>query len=226
MSFTRKKLESSKLLGERLRELRQEAGVDLHTFAEHVCIPEKHLRALENGEYAKLPGDVYVKNFLKKIARALQVDEQRVLGWYAEERAVAGGIDARLQSPGVPPQEIKESFSLSLRFLRLALFSAALLSVALYLGWQLQQIFRAPDLIVTSPENNLTLKERSVVVEGMSEPEAEVRVNNREIPVDREGGFRERVNLRTGVNTIRITAKRGRSTTAVEQRLVFVEEAP
>ncbi|MFA6511704.1 MAG: helix-turn-helix domain-containing protein [Patescibacteria group bacterium] len=224
-TFSRRKLEGSKLLGERLRELREEEGITLEQLAASLVISAKHLKALEAGDYASLPGDVYVKNFLRKIAPALHVDTQRVLTWYERERSIVAGTREGGMGEVIPPQAVREGFSLSPRIVRIVLFSIATLAVAAYLVWQLQQVFQAPELLVSSPQNNITTTERSILVEGKSEPEAEVRVNDQEIPVDREGVFRERVNLREGLNTIRITAKRGRSTTAVDQRLVFVEEA-
>lgn len=223
-AFTRKKLEGSVLLGERIRELREEEGMTQEDLARRVFIPVRHIRALESGEYGALPGDVYVRQYLKKIAPILKVDTERMLSWYARERSVASGVDERLQESSAPPRSIGKGFTLSPRFIRTILFTLALAAVAGYLAWQLQQVFRAPELIVTSPPEDFRTQERTAVIEGSTEPEAEVRVNDREVPVDQEGVFREQINLRDGLNTIRITAKRGRSATAVVQRLVFVEE--
>jgi cytoskeletal protein RodZ len=220
--FSERKMLGNQLLGERLKELREAAGMTRSDLAVRAGMPDRYLAALEAGKYALLPGDVYVRNFLKVLARELGVEERRVLARYDEERRAGGTAQARGRSVE-PPKAMKEPFRVTPRMVRIAAFAVAALGVAFYLGWQIQRVFSAPELVVASPEQNARLMERSVLVEGRTEPEAEVRVNGREIPVEKDGTFREQVNLRLGVNTIRITATRGRSAEAVDQRLVYVE---
>ncbi|MEK9174337.1 MAG: helix-turn-helix domain-containing protein, partial [Patescibacteria group bacterium] len=63
-NFTRKKIQSL-TLGEKLQKLRGDTHVPLTEVARSTRIRVRYLEYLENGEYEKLPADVYVRGFLR-----------------------------------------------------------------------------------------------------------------------------------------------------------------
>ena len=78
-------------IGETLRERRMALKIDVNEVEEATKIRSKYLRALENEEYDLLPGNAYVKSFLRTYAdylgldsRAL-VDDYRAQGHHHEE---------------------------------------------------------------------------------------------------------------------------------------------
>lgn len=78
-------------IGETLRERRMALKIDVHEVEEATKIRAKYLRALENEEYNLLPGNAYVKSFLRTYADYLEldsralVDEYRALDHHVEE---------------------------------------------------------------------------------------------------------------------------------------------
>lgn len=73
-------------LGEYLREARKARGIDLREAAQQTRISLQYLQALEEENFAKLPGEVFVKGFLKSYSKFLRVDETQVMQRYAELR--------------------------------------------------------------------------------------------------------------------------------------------
>ena len=71
--------------GDMLREARQAEGLDLTQVAAETRIPQRHLVAIENGEYAKLPSRTYAVGFSRSYARLLGLDEAVVLRRLREE---------------------------------------------------------------------------------------------------------------------------------------------
>jgi cytoskeleton protein RodZ len=63
-------------IGERLREARMRQGLDLTEVEVATKIRAKYLRAMENDEFAMLPGSTYVKSFLRTYAEYLGLDAQ------------------------------------------------------------------------------------------------------------------------------------------------------
>jgi cytoskeleton protein RodZ len=61
-------------IGERLREARMRQGRDITEVEVATKIRAKYLRALENDEFAMLPGSTYVKSFLRTYAEYLGLD--------------------------------------------------------------------------------------------------------------------------------------------------------
>ncbi|MBA3897473.1 MAG: DUF4115 domain-containing protein [Sphingomonadaceae bacterium] len=66
-------------VGERLRVLREQAGLDLNDIGTRTRIPVRHLAAIERGDFAALPSATYSLGFTKAYARALGADENALV---------------------------------------------------------------------------------------------------------------------------------------------------
>ncbi|MEQ1548718.1 MAG: RodZ domain-containing protein [Chakrabartia sp.] len=62
-------------VGDKLRAARIKAGMDLADIATRTRIPQRHLAAIETGDYAALPGSTYCIGFVKAFARVVGEDE-------------------------------------------------------------------------------------------------------------------------------------------------------
>lgn len=62
-------------VGEKLRAAREAQGIDLPEIASRTRIPQRHLEAIEKGNYAGLPSITYALGFAKAYARAVGADE-------------------------------------------------------------------------------------------------------------------------------------------------------
>jgi hypothetical protein len=71
-------------LGQYLLNARLAMDIDLRDAAQQTRISIQYLRALENEDFSKLPGEVFVKGFLKNYGRFLKLDESEVMKRYAE----------------------------------------------------------------------------------------------------------------------------------------------
>lgn len=69
-------------IGERLREARLRQKVDIADVETATKIRAKYLRALENEEFGLLPGNTFVKTFLRTYAEYLGLDPQLLLEEY------------------------------------------------------------------------------------------------------------------------------------------------
>ena len=61
-------------IGETLRQARMRARIDVSEIEAKTKIRAKYLRALENEEWGLLPGQTFVKSFLRTYAQALGLD--------------------------------------------------------------------------------------------------------------------------------------------------------
>ncbi len=72
-------------LGERLVAAREAKGIDLLRAERETKIGRGYLAALERGDYASLPGSVYVRGFLRNYAQYLGLDpDEAVAQWHRE----------------------------------------------------------------------------------------------------------------------------------------------
>jgi hypothetical protein len=72
-----------------LRAERDRASLSIEDIARVTRIPEHSLRRLEAGEFEDLPGDVFVRGFLRSYARCVGLDAEEVVRRYSECGALA-----------------------------------------------------------------------------------------------------------------------------------------
>ena len=71
-------------LGQYLHDARVAKDIDLRDAAQQTRISIQYLRALEDEDFSKLPGEVFVKGFLKNYGRFLKLDESEVMKRYVQ----------------------------------------------------------------------------------------------------------------------------------------------
>jgi cytoskeleton protein RodZ len=97
-------------IGETLRQARMRARIDVSEIEAKTKIRAKYLRALENEEWGLLPGQTFVKSFLRTYAQALGLDAKALVEEYrlshetpnesALEPIVSGPQRSRSRAPG------------------------------------------------------------------------------------------------------------------------------
>ena len=88
------------MLGEILRNKREEAGLDLREVAHTLKFQYEYLKALEAEDLKRLPPDVYVKAYIRGYAKLLDIDPLPLLDDYAElGRENAGEVQPELPQP-------------------------------------------------------------------------------------------------------------------------------
>lgn len=64
-----------KPVGERLRDARVKQKLDIEDIASRTRIPRRHLEAIEDSDYSRLPSTTYAMGFAKSYARVVDLDE-------------------------------------------------------------------------------------------------------------------------------------------------------
>lgn len=77
-----------KELGQRLKDERIARGLTLEFVADETKIARRYLMALEEGALERLPGDPYIKGFIRSYARAIGCDPEPFVAHYKERRVM------------------------------------------------------------------------------------------------------------------------------------------
>lgn len=81
-------------LGTYLQHARDARGLDLREAAQQTRISYSYLAAIEREDFSLLPGEVFVKGFLKSYAKFLQVSEDEVMRLYGELKTPPPAVPA------------------------------------------------------------------------------------------------------------------------------------
>ncbi len=112
-----------------LAEARKKLGMSIHEVSDRLHLTEYYVRALEANDYSNLPGEVFVKGYLKSYALLVGLEPAAVSGFYhdASTPGEAGREPARK-----PPAKFSQNWFLLLVILILI----AVIGAAGWWAWQ------------------------------------------------------------------------------------------
>ncbi|MDO8507113.1 MAG: DUF4115 domain-containing protein [bacterium] len=206
--FIRTTISERESLGEKLAKKRNSLHLDVKDIEKAIKIPARHIRNIEDGNYSKLPPDVYTRGFIKNYSAFLGLNSKKTLSDYDKER----GLEKRVKLVKNPAPKVKPTLKKPRMVItpkRLILIGSSLLvfAVLVFIGWQIKILTAPPTLSVNSPADNSNVTDDYVYVEGKTDREADIYINDVKIGTDDNGIFKERVSLQDGVNILNIKAK-------------------
>lgn len=218
-----KELDAIQTVGELLQQTRLHKQVDICDASAELKISPMYLQALEQGQYDKLPCLIYTRNFVKNYATWLNLDSSVVLMLFEKE----WNLHAKLSSP--QEMEVKESIKRSdfwklPRWISLGVSALGVMAILTYFGYELYQLRQPPMLTIMTPEAELVIDKQLVEIQGQSEPEVVLSINNQTVLSDSQGYFKEQIALQPGLNIIKVKAKKKHSDEAIVYRKVIVED--
>jgi cytoskeleton protein RodZ len=132
-------------VGDRLRNARQKAGLDLSDIAARTRVPLRHLTAIESGDYSSLPSSTYSIGFVRAYARAVGEDEAGLARDLREELGTSTPLE-RSQPIGL--EEVEARAVPPMRWVWIALLVAAIIGG----GYALIRAFNATPTETAVPE--------------------------------------------------------------------------
>jgi cytoskeletal protein RodZ len=218
VSFIPKRIISENSLGEELRRIRNFRNLKINDVAKKLNIRTEYLLAIEEENLDILPSGLYGKNFLKRYANFLGAD-QKLIDKFLQETAAEQTQDNPFSQKIVK----RSKFLIFPKIIKNLAIGLAVVICFLYLLFYFKKIILPPTLIIEQPNRNLMIKESSILVTGTTEKEAEVKINGVLILNNNNGEFSQLVNLKKGVNSLEISAKKKYSQDNIIIRQILVE---
>ena len=78
-----------------LATIRRNRGISLEQIAESTKINMRSLKAIEGGDFKKLPGGIYNTSYIRQYAKAIDFDEAELLAFYRIQMGVATSAEER-----------------------------------------------------------------------------------------------------------------------------------
>lgn len=204
--FTRKKIDSL-TLGERMKKIRSERRLSLSEISKNTKVQGKYLEYLENGEYEKLPADVYVKGFLRNYAAYTGISEKALIKLYEREKGIQSSIKkTSAQDSAINPVGLSR-FAVTPRFFTIFLIVLLMLAGFFYLYQEASSLIAHPRLIIIEPADGEIIEKENIDVRGITDMEAKVFINDQPVLVNDKGEFSENIELQEGLNVINIKAR-------------------
>lgn len=200
-------------VGEKLRGARELRGVDLFRVERDTKIRTKFLSALESGDFAELPGDVYTRGFLRNYATYLGLDADEIEEEWRAEAGTAVPLMPIIVGP--QPLTVRRKVIFERSHVVIGIVAAVVLIVASYFGFQLTRYLSYPTISVASAGASpviVGIGDTQYVLTGAATPNSTVLISwNGQDPtkiiVDDSGHWKYPATLQAGSNQFDITAK-------------------
>ncbi len=221
--FVRKKVESL-TLGEKLQKLRQQYRMSYAEIAKATRIQAKYLEYLENGEYEKLPAEVYVRGFLRNYARHLGLDDEAFLKLYDKEKHIRKNLGHEQRVKESVRYPAMNTWIVTPRTVLIMLLVLILGGTFLYLVTEFRSFVAEPRLLIIDPLPGATIDGSGVLLRGQTDPGATVTANGEPVFVTANGEFSEEITLQQGLNLVVIRStnrfdKTKEESVAIESRI-------
>src|SRR3954471_12151102 len=89
-------------VGTFLRQLRESKSLSVEEISRATRVPASSIERIETDRFDELPGEVFVRGFLKSYARSLGVSADDVLARYTASRRVAWVTPLPISAPSKP----------------------------------------------------------------------------------------------------------------------------
>jgi cytoskeletal protein RodZ len=125
-------LPMNKTLGSFLKHQREQRGVSVPELSRVTRIPLASLEAIESDRFDELPGEVFVRGFLKAYAQAVSLLPDDVLARYTSSRRIAYVTPLPVQTPLQAAREGQgRRFGVAIVFVLLLILLSLALSIVL-----------------------------------------------------------------------------------------------
>lgn len=189
-------------ISEILQDARIEKGYSLETVVKSIRIKKQFLIAIENGDYFALPSESYALGFIKNYAQFLGVDQNKASALFRREY---DGVQGKMIPTFKSRDKSVRKFALLTP--RNIIIGIVVLVIFGYIGFQYSSYLFGPRLEVTTPSNNLIVRNNIVEVTGKTDPYATVLINNEESYVSLDGTFKKTLYLFEGKRIITVDSK-------------------
>jgi cytoskeletal protein RodZ len=189
-----------KSVGEIIKDTRNKKKFSKKKLANLTKIKKEFIEAIETSRWEQLPEYPVVYGFVRSIASVLEIDQKNLLAILRR--------DYPPQSlPINPKPDIEQKFVWSPKLAFIIGTSLVSIVIIGYLIFQYLNFISPPSLMVDYPKEGQTVKGRNLLVEGSTDSNATVLVNNQPTIVEDDGKFRAEIEIYEGTNQVVIVSR-------------------
>lgn len=192
-----------------LKNTRLDKEWDLSDISKKLKVPAKYLEALENGEIICYPQEPYCSLIIKDYADYLGLNGKDVLSLFRRD------FEQKNKAKNSSKKTI--SFTPKTTFVFSIIFIVAIFLI--YLVSEFYKFHLPPKLKVNWPLE-ATVSASVIEINGITDPESTIRVNDDLIMINNDGSFQKKINLTNGQNLIIIQSTSPNGKTTIEQKTI------
>lgn len=192
-----------------LKNTRLDKEWELSDISKKIKVPTKYLEAIENEEIACFPQEPYCSLIIKDYADYLGLNGTDVLALFRRDFEQKRKIK----------NTKKTEFYFTPKFTFTISIVAIVLLFSIYLSSEYYKFHQPPKLKVNWPLE-ATVSSSIIEVNGITDPESTVRINDDLIIVNSDGRFEKKVSLNSGENKITVESTSPNAKVTIEEKVI------
>jgi len=206
------------MLSEMLKKERETKRLSIDDLSLQTNIPIKHLTALEDFDFSSLPAPVYIRGYLKKIAKNLDLNANELWGLFLKELDQLQPVSVDTLPNNRFEKKVKPHYFV-FKIMKIIPIIIIVGTICGFLFYQARLLFGPPSLKIIRPAFDLVTQDPTIIVEGVGRSNTYVTINGKEVYLPKGGHFSEEIYLNSGVNEIKIEAESrlGKTTTIIRR---------
>lgn len=194
--------------GEVLKNKRESLGKSLTTVSTDTKIQRRFLEYIESNEYEKFDSEIFASGFIKIYSKYLGLDVEKLLAIYRRSNLKDDAKNKKEVEKTKKKKRKGIKINITPQVFAVVILSIFFISVIGYIGYQIYQFQKPPQLTILQPEDEYKTEEDTVVVKGNTESSSTVIVNGEQVEIDSLGYFQKEIKLNEGVNTISVISSK------------------
>ena len=193
-----------------LKNTRLDKEYELSDIAKKLKINPKYLKAIEDDDVSNFPQEPYCSLMVKEYADYLGLNGHDVLSLFRRD------FEQKKKTKSLK----KESFSFTPQLTFAVSIFLIIFLFGFYLIFEYIKFNQPPKLKINWPTES-TIIDNSFTLNGVTDPESTVRVNQDLIIVDTKGNFSKKINLnQNGETKITVESKSSSGKTTTEEKIL------
>jgi len=207
-------------VGNIIKDARLKKGFSRTDLGDLTHIRTTFIAAIETGDWEKLPDFAILSGFVKSIAHFLDIDETLVMSTFRREYPPKlRELEPKMKKNPMT-KELNKKIVWGPRITFLIGVFIVIFVVLGYLGFQYKKFNAPPTLSVSEPTENQTVNNYILEVDGKTDSDATVSVNDQPVIVDNSGSYTTQIEVSKDTNLIVVRAKsRSGKETTVSRRI-------
>ena len=214
-----------KTIGNIIKEARITKNYSRVDIGDMTHIKTDFIGAIEKGEWEKLPEFTTTLGFVKSIAHFLDIDETLVVSTFRREYppSLRREAEKQISKRALAKSEFGKKIVWGPRLTFLFGVFVVVAIVLGYLGFQYRKFNSPPSLTVSEPTNNQTITSYIVSVNGNTDPDATISVNDQPVIVENSGSYTTQIEVSTDTDLVIVRAKsRSGKETTIQRKIKVV----
>lgn len=202
--FKKQTLTDPLTIGQKLKAARRRKRLRLSDVENRLKIRQAYIEALEADRFGELPGNAYVRQFLRAYATLLRLNPDQLIEECTIQNPTVMNDDARVILPAFvrhPKIFITPKIIASITVIMIVG------SIIGYIGYQVERFNRPPILTIEYPVDGSKVVASTVDVVGQTNAGAVVTINGEPVAQQTNGRFNQSIQLTEGVNVLHVMAK-------------------